>query len=246
MYFAILRHWLRTCDKHPDCEPKLRNTSTGRKSPQAYPTRLLEVGGRDGTRVRLLDIRSRPENHSPDLRYTALSHRWGDRDDHLNISTTKDNLKQRQEWFSDSELPATFRDAVKVTRELDVLFIWIDSLCIIQGPGGEFEDEAERMETVFSDAYCVIAASRATSFSDGFLKSRRDRVCVMLPGPTPYYICEAIDDFQTDVLDGHLNQRGWVLQERALARRSIYFTDTQNYFECGKEICCETLTRMTK
>jgi hypothetical protein len=43
-----------------------------------------------------------------------------------------------------------------------------------------------------------------------------------------------------------LNKRGWVLQERALARRTIYFTARQTYWECGCGVRCETLTRLHK
>jgi hypothetical protein len=135
-----------------------------------------------------------------------------------------------------------------VTRELGVRYLWIDSLCIIQGKDGDFEDEAERMETVFSEAYCVIAASRATGTSDGFLRDRPNREVVKFKRglEDPFYVCEAIDDFQHDVIEGHFNKRGWVLQERALARRTIYFTAKQTYWECGDGVRCETLTKMEK
>jgi hypothetical protein len=66
------------------------------------------------------------------------------------------------------------------------------------------------------------------------------------PPRNPFYVCEAIDDFQHDVIDGRLNKRGWVLQERALARRTIYFTENQTYWECGEGVRCETLAKMRK
>jgi hypothetical protein len=62
----------------------------------------------------------------------------------------------------------------------------------------------------------------------------------------PIFIRETIDDFQNHVLDGPLGGRGWVLQEHALARRTIYYTDYQCYFECGDGVRCETMTKMTK
>jgi len=43
-----------------------------------------------------------------------------------------------------------------------------------------------------------------------------------------------------------MNKRGWVLQERALACRTIYFTAQQTYWECGGGVRCETLTKMSK
>ncbi|KAL1612964.1 hypothetical protein SLS60_001195 [Paraconiothyrium brasiliense] len=59
-----------------------------------------------------------------------------------------------------------------------------------------------------------------------------------------HYICDAIDDFTRDVEQGNLNRRGWVLQERALSRRTIYFAENQTYWECGEGVRCETLTMM--
>jgi hypothetical protein len=60
------------------------------------------------------------------------------------------------------------------------------------------------------------------------------------------YACIDIDDFHKDVELSRLNTRGWVLQERALSRRTIFFTSTQVYWECGAGIHCETLTRLEK
>ena len=104
------------------------------------------------------------------------------------------------------------------------------------------------MEQVYSSAYVTIAASCARGTEDGFLKSRPHRQCVQLTkgDGAQYYACDAIDDFRTDVDEGELNQRGWVLQERALSRRTIYFTEKQTYWECGGGVRCETLTVMRK
>ncbi|KAF2972464.1 hypothetical protein GQX73_g1098 [Xylaria multiplex] len=121
-----------------------------------------------------------------------------------------------------------------------------NSLCIIQGEDGDFSEESKRMEDVFSCAYCVLAASRATGQHDGFLQPINQREYITFPGTAgnPFYVCENIDDFSGDVLEGSLNTRGWVLQERALARRTIFFTERQTYFECGKGVRCQSLTNM--
>lgn len=150
--------------------------------------------------------------------------------------------------ISYDDLPATFADAVLCTRKLGVHYLWIDSICIIQGDDGDFDSESKRMEGVFSGAYCVFGASRATNQQDGFLHPRPERnyVTFQRNNEKPFYVSKTIDNFSKDVIEGSLNKRGWVLQERALARRTIYFTDTQNYFECGDGIRCETLTKMQK
>jgi hypothetical protein len=135
-----------------------------------------------------------------------------------------------------------------MTRELGHRYLWIDSICIIQGPDGDFNKEAKRMEDVFGSAYCVLAASSAKGQSDGFLTKRdeREHLTFIREGLPPFHICRFIDDFGQHVLEGSLNKRGWVLQERALARRTIYFTNKQTYWECGGGVRCETLTQMHK
>ncbi|OBR10482.1 TOL protein [Colletotrichum higginsianum IMI 349063] len=246
-HVEILRQWLQDCDKnHAMC---CSDNNPG-SYPARTPTRLIDVGPKGQETVRLLETRSSQQGEDPSkpagFEYIALSHPWGDRALHQHFCTTRDNIHDHMNRISDDSLPATFKDAIRVTRDLNVRYLWIDSLCIVQGEDGDFEDEAQHMETVFSSALCVIAANSATGTSDGFLKQRPDRTVVVVarPSESPFYICEAIDDFQRDVVEGALSKRGWVLQERALARRTIYFTSRQVYWECGEGIRCETLTRM--
>ncbi|KAI4161627.1 MAG: hypothetical protein LQ342_004768 [Letrouitia transgressa] len=40
--------------------------------------------------------------------------------------------------------------------------------------------------------------------------------------------------------DSEWNTRGWILQERLLASRNIYFSSTQVYFQCNEHVQCET------
>jgi len=82
------------------------------------------------------------------------------------------------------------------------------------------------MEQVFSAAYCTIGASSARSSLEGFLHNLTPRPCVQLQTQTTgrLYVTPNIDNFCGDVELGELNLRGWVLQERALSRRFIYYT----------------------
>jgi hypothetical protein len=142
--------------------------------------------------------------------------------------------------FSYDELPRTFQDAVRVTRQLGKKFLWIDALCIIQGPDGDWETEARAMEDVFACAYCTIAASSARGWEDGFLKPDLDSLRIGMQGipSTPTCAC----DFDKDVEEGPLMKRAWVLQERVLSRRTIHFAATHTYWECGKGVRCEQFT----
>ena len=204
------------------------------------PTRLIAVGAIGDDHVRLLQTANSGAGD-----WIALSHQWGPEP---HFSTNRRNLESHLNGILLASLPATFRDAVVVTRALGLKYLWIDSICIIQGKDGDFNQEAKRMEDVYSGAYCVLAASRAASHFSGFLSQRKAREFVTLNQNEnePFYICEMIDDFKSHVLDGALSSRGWVMQEHALARRTIFFTENQTYWECGEGVRCETMTKMSK
>lgn len=259
LHFEIAKQWLIHCDKEHrrTCHPKpwdkeVRFEDSG--SPK-LPTRVIAVGADGDQTVRLWET-----GPSDTGKYIALSHRWGPKP-HPEAGKTTVANKERyiEEGISLQALPKTFRDAVTATRALEVPYLWIDSLCIVQtsdAERGDFDVEAPRMGAVFGSAYCVIAASRATGMDSGFLAPRpedKERGYVDVQGgggdgdgAEPLYICKNIDDFDADVLQAKLNTRGWVFQERALARRTLFFTDRQMYFECGVGVSCETMGRMRK
>ena len=183
------------------------------------------------------------------MKYTALSHRWGNHPptkDDPRYCTTDGNLSARLNGFSLSKLPKTFQDAVRVTRELGIGYLWIDSLCIIQWNADDWKREAGRMEDVFASAYCTIAATSAVDSNAGFLARNRgdEYVRVQDAAGNQVYICAHMDDFEKDVEQVELNKRAWVMQERVLAKRTIHFSANQTYWECGEGVHCENLTIM--
>lgn len=230
--FEILKRWLRDCDNnHATC----KGPNKSRR-----PTRLLDVGTEGRPYIRLYETQPKDT-----MEYLALSHPWGSPPHFCTYPTNIDEHKQQINFHS---LPLTFQHAVTVTRSLGVRYLWIDSICIIQGPDGDFIHEAKHMGDVFNQAYCVLAGTSATGQRDGFLKRRKQRRAILVKqkGRAPFYICRFMDDFGRDVLNSDLNRRGWVLQERVLARRTIYFASQQIYWECGQGVRCETLTKMKK
>lgn len=240
LHFQILREWLKNCDTNhhePECQP--RETSF-------VPTRLIDVETEGTDTVRLYETKK-----DDAFKYIALSHPWGNKPPYFR--SFRRHLEEYKKGIKIESLTATFRDAVRTTRELGLQYLWIDSICILQRDefdGGDFDQEAVNMEKVFSSAYCVLAASSAAGQSEGFLNERegssREFVTFNRQGQAPFYICRFLDDFNQHVLKGRLNRRGWVMQERVLSHRTIYFTDKQTYWECGEGVRCETLTKMEK
>ncbi|KAF2805713.1 uncharacterized protein BDZ99DRAFT_395569 [Mytilinidion resinicola] len=238
-HLEVIRQWLNNCDdnhKHSTCQPPKHDSRFNDK--RKLPTRLIDVGKAGDTTVRLLETGANDSGE-----WVALSHPWGPSP---HFVTTRNNLAEHIKGINLKTLAGTFRDAVVVTRALGRRYLWIDCVCIIQGRDGDFIQEVKRMEEVFSGAYCVIQANCASDHFSGFLQPRnvRDYVALRRDGGAFFYICEMIDDFESHVLEGALNQRAWILQEHALARRTIFFTEHQTYWECGEGVRCETGMRM--
>ncbi|PSN73725.1 HET-domain-containing protein [Corynespora cassiicola Philippines] len=233
-HVRVLAAWIQSCNDAHDC-------ISGHDS--FLPTRVLDVSYAEPHMVRLV---CHIQDHEITGKYVALSHRWGSSIQHRKFCTFDDNIEKYRIGIRVGELPKTFQDAVQVTRSLGLQYLWIDSLCIIQDNPEDWDHESKLMEQVFSSAYLTIAATCADGTDDGFLKARPTRypVTIRKDKNSVYYACDAIDHFHEDVDQGELNMRGWVLQERALSRRTIHFTRNQSYWECGGGVRCETLTMM--
>jgi len=116
--FQQISCWIQHCDEnHKHC---LRDANS-------TPRRLLEIGdplqnGETWTIRLVQDIQE-------SVKYIALSHCWGKSQ---NLTTTTASLESRLKSISWNDLPKTYQDAITVTRKLNLRYVWIDSLCIIQ------------------------------------------------------------------------------------------------------------------
>lgn len=65
------------------------------------------------------------------------------------------------------ELKKTFRDAISVTRELGIDYLWVDPLCIIQDSDQDREVESTLLSSVYSCSTINIAAAIARDGTEG-------------------------------------------------------------------------------
>jgi hypothetical protein len=140
---------------------KKHNTSS-------LPTRLVDVGKMDDDMVTLVETNS--SGNAEGFAYLILSYCWGA--GNANSSTTKENVTERMQGFSVSNLPKTIRDSILLTRMMRFRYLWIDAICIIQGRSGDFHAESPKMGDYYSKSACCIAASCSNDSSDGLLIER--------------------------------------------------------------------------
>ncbi|KAK3399576.1 heterokaryon incompatibility protein-domain-containing protein, partial [Sordaria brevicollis] len=167
---AQIASWLRKClDYHPKCSMMLSSKRLSRSplNPSRYrsklPTRILAVGVTGSSHVKLVETTTEP----PGTPYVALSHCWGPPGKQP-LTTTLDTLNEYvSSGISFARLPRTFADAVHITRELGIRYLWIDCLCIIQDSLSDWEAESECMGSIYEGAELTLGAAYARDSSEG-------------------------------------------------------------------------------
>ncbi|TGO32263.1 hypothetical protein BHYA_0334g00100 [Botrytis hyacinthi] len=235
---------IRACQEtHELCN----SASISEKTSHYLPTRLIDVKC-DPPRLIL------SPNVEPASSYATLSHCWGKAQ--ILTLTTK-NLEAFQQGLPISHLSKTFQDTIDVgkrlLRDFNVRYLWIDSLCIIQDSKLDWENEAPRMSQVYGNAFCCIAASAATDGSKGLFSPRNSMVDDVLSinldrakyprlsSPVRITLLNK-DKWLQIIREAPLNQRGWVVQERALTRRTLQFFDGELMWKCQQLMASESFS----
>ncbi|VTO85143.1 unnamed protein product [Fusarium graminearum] len=218
--------WIDECNRHSACC----------HHDTLLPSRVIDVGdNRSSPYVRLWETGGIETGD-----YIALSYCWGKSPQY---TTTKSTLNDRKRQIPISDLPQTHQDAIKLTREFGIGYLWIDSMCICQDDYDDWERESARMLSVYANAYLTINASKGNDSSSGlFYKSStreyfefehtyggiRGRA---LACEVPFE--EAMQHAYIQLKDDPVSHRGWTLQERVLSRRTLFYSGGQMMFECN-------------
>ncbi|KAI9162819.1 HET-domain-containing protein [Paramyrothecium foliicola] len=222
--------WLTDCNtKHSDCR---------KSEPPLLPTRLIDVGDHATSYPPRL-IETIPGDSGT---YVALSHCWGPNQNYQTLHSNLCAMKGELIGFDTPDMPKTFKDAMVVTRALGFRYIWIDSLCIIQDDPRDWENEASKMCNVYFNAALTIAASSATSDREGFLgpRTRPWKSLVNTLPSNPGLVSNLEVRHEPKHNRAHpLLRRAWVLQERLLSKRLIFFEKDELVWECRSKRTCE-------
>lgn len=155
-------------------------------------------------------------------------------------------------------LPKTIAHAMILTEQLEIDYLWVDTLCILQDSDADKAEQISMMDAIYNAAYVtIIAASGKDAYGGlpGLEKGTRfleqEEIVIKAPvqssagqisqpgfsllttlapldAPTHHYLEKTV-----------WNSRGWTMQERVLSRRAIIFTDEQVYWVCNRAIFCE-------
>ena len=201
--------------------------------------------------IQVHDIKLVPREYVADQtsKYAALSHSWGLKAQRKQPipKLQNANIEDRKRGIDWAELTRTFQDAILAARRLELEYIWIDSLCIIQDNKDDWVAQSMQMAKIYGEAHVVISATRSHTGDMGIFNTRPAVHDVSLDGMNSKTVVMSRqlkhDNFfiaHKPSFDGNpLFTRGWCFQERLLAKRIIHFTEDEAVWECNEDLSCE-------
>ncbi|OCL07976.1 HET-domain-containing protein, partial [Glonium stellatum] len=219
---ALFRSWLDLCESHhvDTCNSSLW------PRPPPQPEHLLVIDVEDSC------VTAAP----PACRFVALSYVWG---------SAKQKKLTHADWpvlsqkgaLEGQDIPATIKDAIRVTKAIGEQYCWIDALCIFQDDPASQQDQISQMGAIYSRALLTIVAATgdANSGLHGVRPSTRVFRQDILHLPT-ISLLKVIDDSSSplSIYDriSPWQTRAWTFQERIFSRRMLIFREKQIYWHC--------------
>lgn len=224
--FQLANAWIKECHVvHPECTSLIKTPKGGAK----LPTRVVDVGYLNGSQhIQLFETTGQVG------KWVALTYCWGNVPF---LQTTSQNIKALKREIVFSSLPKTFQDAVVITRQLGIRYLWIDALCIQQNSDLDWQTESANMPAIYANAYVTIAAVGAQNSHQGMLNPRGwaaeqpDSYTVQLSRKSAVDFRMPIDHL-THI--DFLSRRAWCLQEKVLSPRVLSFGSSQMTFTCSQ------------
>ncbi|RDL36739.1 uncharacterized protein BP5553_06091 [Venustampulla echinocandica] len=227
---ALIRRWIAYCeDSHGEaCKPQT----------QAVPLSKTFFGVIDITEMCLTKL---PHGK----RYVALSYTWGPKGHSLKTDqkNVRELLKSGGIRNMEILMPRTIKDTIDLVRDLGERYLWVDSLCIIQGSDRSWALNSRVMDQVYGNAYLTICAADGDDARSGLRILNTDPL-VADGNAKEQSLSQNISQYSPNVrlmsnqpAENYIrksvwNTRGWTFQERLLSPRNLIFTAGRMFFQC--------------
>ncbi|CAI6091846.1 unnamed protein product [Clonostachys chloroleuca] len=241
--FKLMRRWLKDCDHNHG--PICNHPRPGNRIKTEIPLFFIDVV------QECLVIGTSSDQ------YFVLSYTWGRVNMHM---TLLNNIEERKRpgALSSVPFPKTIKDAIDATRSLGERLLWIDAICIVQDDASQKARDIPNMDIVYGRAHATIVALHGDNADaglpgvspgtrscqqietidlvlsdvgeDNIPQEKGNRKCRFVRGPSPLPLALQASTWNT---------RGWILQERLLSKRCIYFSTDAFYFECNRGTLAE-------
>ena len=170
-------------------------------------------------------IQERVVRANPSEKYLALSYVWGEQSSEHNPKAMV-----QETWlegsFSFTQAPLTVQDAIRVVRNLERKYLWVDKYCINQDEISEKSMMIRNMDQIYENAEATIVAIYGKNDKAGLpgvsKTLRKPQPCLQ----TAYgHFVSSFPPISTVIANSKWATRGWTYQEARLSRRCLFFTD---------------------
>ncbi|KAL6704783.1 hypothetical protein ACN47E_007587 [Coniothyrium glycines] len=226
--FRQLAGWVQACDEEHHHEFQTNSSDHIRST-----ARFVDVKNKC--------LVEKPLNH----KFAALSYTWGNCSQ---FKLTKDRLEELRErqalrniW---KQLSIVAIDAIAACERLNIPFLWIDTLCIVNDDQEEKHNQIANMDQIYSSAYItmiVAAGSDANAGLPRVTKRITHKSRTLKLGDSAFQITNASDWDSNEVDKSAWCTRGWTFQELVLSRRVLVFTPTEIFFYCSRGFHAESM-----
>ncbi|KAI0743958.1 heterokaryon incompatibility protein-domain-containing protein [Daedaleopsis nitida] len=188
--------------------------------------------------LRIVDVQTSCVVQVPTpCRYACLSYVWGGVEQPEYTTSTRQLFESPNGLLHPSiDLPQTIKDALQVTRELSIPYLWVDALCILQDDLADKSAVISQMGAIYGNAAITIVATTNTSPLAGIagvsVPRSRPQIIEQVKGMT---LAVAFHDSRTahPELEGSTwNTRAWTFQEGLLSRCTAHFISSHTVFRC--------------
>jgi hypothetical protein len=218
--WPLLRKWVGYCVRHH------RHENRQNLIPAAKRTDITQWI----SNFRLVDVRKKCVVRAcKSAQYVALSYVWGGSEP---VRLNSQNIKELMTEGGLSRvigIPKNFHDAVYVTEQLEMDYIWIDALCIQHDDVQDLDLQIKSMDKVYQEATITVVSLSPNADCEipGTRPGTRNSISLhySTPGVNLMYarpgITHAIGKSNWDT-------RGWTLQEKFFSKRILFFTPYQD------------------
>lgn len=239
--FDRIRRWIHLCDStHDLCQAK--------ESLGLQRLRLVNV-----KEMCIKEIWDATDVHPAIPAYATLSYVWGSSKFQR---LTRENLASLMEphGLSTITLPTTIHDAISICERLQISYLWIDSLCIIQDDESDMTEFIDKMDLIYNGSTLTIIAASGLSADSG-IPGLRPGTRTLEQRPLEARGVPLIDCVDHKIIRYNTTfeepewvsgtpwaQRAWTFQEALVSRRMLMFTAEQVYWSCQEGMQSEDTT----
>lgn len=165
--------------------------------------------------------------------------------------STSNEVKSASGWTLGQKLNELFIDVGILAVSLEIKYVWVDSICIVQNDTADWENEATMMAGYYQNAWLTVAATKTVTEGGGFFhQATLDPSSIPRVSRLPYrnregnqeghfYLQGLLDstlrhEYEHDIINCDLLDRGWVFQEWILSPRILCFSTLTPFLICAE------------